>query len=80
MFVTKVFQFLDPSWSGKVDDNSLFHSQLEESDKLFKRKQRFGVTVSSTPGDSTDVSLLYCKLSEVHANFIAELHVCVARA
>ena len=33
------------------------HLQLEEKDKLLKRKQRFGVTVTASPGDMTEVSL-----------------------
>ena len=39
----------------------LFYFQIEESDKLLKRKQRFGVAVSSSPGD-TDVSLVEVQL------------------
>lgn len=39
-----------------VDDASFVILQLEESDKLLKRKQRFGVTVTTSPGDSNDVS------------------------
>ena len=35
-----------------------FDSQLEENDKLLKRKQRFGVTVSASPSSDADVSFV----------------------
>ena len=35
-----------------------FDSQLEEKDKLLKRKQRFGVTVSASPSTDADVSFV----------------------
>lgn len=31
--------------------------QLEESDKLLKRKQRFGIAISASSGDGVEVSL-----------------------
>ena len=33
------------------------HSQLKESDKLLKRKQRFGIAISASSGGGVEVSL-----------------------
>ena len=38
-----------------------FNPQLEEKDKILKRKERFGIATSASSGDSTDVSFITIK-------------------